>query len=213
MEKRRFIFDIDGTLLLPDYSYEKEFFKSVLSKENSEIFIPMIPKLLEEYENRYRRYDIKKLSRFLTVHSGVLITDKIIREWKDAFGDTESKIVDGAIETLEELKRRKKDLAVLTNWFLDPQIKRLKKAHMKDYFTDFYGGEFVVKPHPQSYKAACGRYKMEECVMIGDSLDRDVEAAMASGLDSIYYNPNYNDDYDKGKVKSIGNIRIVGGMY
>lgn len=213
MEKQRFIFDIDGTLLLSDYSYEKDYFKSVLSRNDSEVFIPMIPKLLEDYENRYRRYDIKKLSRYLTAYSGVLITDKIIKGWKEALGETESKIVDGVVETLEELSKRGKDMAILTNWFLDPQIMRLKKAGIKDYFTDFYGGEYAIKPHAESYKIACGRYSIEDCVIIGDSLNRDVEPAMAVGLDSIYFNPNNNDNFDKSKVKSIGNMRKIGGMY
>lgn len=213
MEKQRFIFDLDGTLLLPDYSYEKEYFRSVLSRDDAEVFIPMIPKLLEDYENSYRRYDTKKLSRYLTAHSGILITDKIIKGWKEALGETESKIVDGVIETLEELSRRDKDMAILTNWFLDPQIMRLKKAGIKDYFTDFYGGEYAIKPHAESYRMACGKHLMKDCVIIGDSLDRDVLPAMAVGLDSIYYNPNNNENFDKSKVKSIGNMRKIGGMY
>lgn len=213
MEKQRFIFDLDGTLLLPDYSYEKDYFKSVLSRDDAEFFIPMIPELLEDYENSYRRYDTKKLSRYFTAHSGILITDKIIRGWKEAFGETESKMVDGVVETLEELSRRDKDMAILTNWFLNPQLKRLERVGIKDYFTDFYGGEYAIKPHAESYRMACGRYLMEDCVMIGDSLNRDVLPAMAVGLDAIYFNPNNNENFDKEKVKSIGNICKIGKMY
>lgn len=213
MEKQRFIFDLDGTLLLPDYSYEKDYFKSVLSRDDAEFFIPMIPELLEDYENSYRRYDTKKLSRYLTAHSGILITDKIIRGWKEAFGETESKMVDGVVETLEELSRRDKDMAILTNWFLSPQLKRLEKAGIKDYFTDFYGGEYAIKPHAESYRMSCGRYSMEDCVMIGDSLNRDVLPAMAVGLDAIYFNPNNNENFDKEKVKSIGRMQDLGRYY
>lgn len=32
MEKKRFIFDLDGTLLKSDYSYEHDYFESVLGK-------------------------------------------------------------------------------------------------------------------------------------------------------------------------------------
>lgn len=213
MEKQRFIFDLDGTLLLPDYSYEKDYFKSVLSRDDAEFFIPMIPELLEDYENSYRRYDTKKLSRYLTACSGVLITDKIIRGWKEALGETESKMVDGVVETLEELSRRDKDMAILTNWFLNPQLKRLEKASIKDYFTGFYGGEYAIKPHAESYRMACGRYSMEDCVMIGDSLNRDVLPAMAVGLDAIYFNPNNNENFDKEKVKSIGRMQDLGRYY
>lgn len=212
MEKQRFIFDIDGTLLEPDYSYEITYFKNILSKDDADVFIPMISKLLADYENTYRRYDIKKLSRYLTAHSGILITEAMIKGWKAAWSDTEPKIIDGVVDTLEKLSSRDKDLVILTNWFLEPQITRLKQAGIKDYFTDFYGGEFAIKPHAESFRIACGRYPMEECVMIGDSLDKDVYAAMATGLDSIYFNLNNNDNFDKNKVKSIGSMRDLERM-
>ena len=39
MEKKRFIFDIDGTLLVPDWNYEEEYFSRVLSSSDVDIFL------------------------------------------------------------------------------------------------------------------------------------------------------------------------------
>ena len=42
---KRFIFDIDGTILEEDYSKEREFFKKELSSQEGNIFIPQISDL------------------------------------------------------------------------------------------------------------------------------------------------------------------------
>ena len=130
MEKKRFIFDIDGTLLIPDWNYEKLYFDSVLEKFEFEMFYPQIPKLLEEYEKNFPRYDVVALSRFLTMKSGVLITPEIIIGWNKALGETKPEIIDGVVESLEYLKSKDKSLVALTNWFLEPQIERLRNRFL-----------------------------------------------------------------------------------
>ena len=116
------------------------------------------------------------------------------------------------MEMLTSLKTKNKDLVVLTNWFSEPQITRLEKAGIKNYFTEFYGGNLVLKPHPESYITACGKWSPSECVMIGDSLDTDIYGAMKVGMDTIYYNPKNKDNFDKNKVKSIGNMKQIREM-
>lgn len=213
MEKQKFIFDIDGTLLEPDYSYEVEYFKSILSSSEAERFIPMISKYLAAYEATHKRYSLKKLSRYLTARSEILITEYMIKGWKEALGNSEPKLIGGVVDSLEELKKKEKELVILTNWFLEPQMAKLKKAGIADYFTEFYGGEYVLKPNPESYMLARGKHSAEECVMIGDSLVNDVYGAMVLGMDAVYYNPKNNDNFDKKKVKSIGSMSEIGRMY
>jgi hypothetical protein len=36
---------------------------------------------------------------------------------------------------------------------------------------------------------ACGQYSPSECLMIGDTIDKDVLGPNKYGIDSIYYNP------------------------
>lgn len=213
MEKQRFIFDIDGTLLVPDYSYERDYFKSALSNDDAAHFIPMIGKLLSEYENSQKRYDVDTLSDYLSRKSEIDISPSIVVGWKEAFQECESIVIDGVIETLEDLKRKDKSLVILTNWFLDVQTKRLEECGIRDYFDEIYGGEMAIKPNKMSYMMACGKYPVEEAVMIGDSLQYDVYGAMDTGLDAIYYNPKKTDNFDKNKVKSIGSLKEIRRMY
>lgn len=146
MEKQRFIFDIDGTLLESDYSYEKEYFRSVLSREDAKQFLPLIGKLIAEYEQKHMRYDISLLSKYLTYESGVLISKEMINGWQKALSEATPIVMDGVVEDLEDLKHRDKSLAILTRWFLKPQVIWLEKSNLKGYFDDFYGGDSFIKP-------------------------------------------------------------------
>lgn len=209
MEKQRYIFDLDGTLIVPDYSYEREYFMSVLSKDDAKRLIPMIPKLLASYEISHPRYDKELLSKYISKTSGVLITSRIIEGWVNAYKDIEPVVIDEVIETLDYLHYKDKSLGILTNWFLEAQINRLRKSNLFNYFDGIYGGEIASKPNPLSYKIACGKYSIDECIMIGDSLENDVYGAMNIGMDSIYYNPKNNNNFDKNKVKSIGRMSKI----
>ncbi len=213
MEKKRFIFDIDGTLLVPDWNYEREYFSNVLDKDSFEKFYPMIPDLLKKYEQTHRKYNVEELSRFLSIKSGVSISPEIIIGWNEALSMTEPIVIDGVVDTFEYLKSKDKSIVVLTNWFLTPQIARLKKSGLMDYLDFVYGGEFGIKPNPEVYRRACGEFRKDLSVVIGDSLDFDVYGPNEAGIDSIYYNPRNNDDFDKQKVKSIGNMRKIKEMF
>ena len=78
MEKKRFIFDIDGTLLVPDWNYEEEYFSRVLSSSDVDVFLPQIADLLQQYEKNFPRYDILELSRFL-INLIMLVVKKLLR--------------------------------------------------------------------------------------------------------------------------------------
>lgn len=212
MEKKRFIFDIDGTLLVPDWNYEEEYFSRVLSSSDVDVFLPQIADLLQQYEKNFPRYDILELSRFLSDKSGVLITPDIVKGWNKALGETDPVIIDGVVETLDYLKSKDKSLVVLTNWFLEPQISRLKSSELLSYFDFVYGGELGIKPSPEVYKNACGEFDIDSSVMVGDSLDFDVYGPSEIGMDSIFYNPK-NKEYDKAKVKSIGSMKKIKEMF
>lgn len=212
MEKKRFIFDIDGTLLVPDWDYETEYFSNVLNSSDFDIFFPQIASLLVQYEKNFPKYDIDNLSRFLTDKSGVVITPDIINGWNKALSETEPVIIDGVVDTLEYLKSKDKSLVVLTNWFLEPQISRLISSNLLPYFDFVYGGEQGIKPSPLIYKISCGEYDIDSSIMIGDSLDFDVYGPQAIGMDSIFYNPRCKE-YDKEKVKSIGSMKKIKEMF
>ena len=71
--KKRFIFDLDGTLLHGDYISERDYFRSVLNKEDAEKFLLLYFEKLCEYESLHQKYDYSSLSKFLSEKTGVNI--------------------------------------------------------------------------------------------------------------------------------------------
>lgn len=202
---KRVVFDLDGTLLTSNYALEKEFFTSLYGEKANEL-INNIGVFLDEYEKTFPRYRHDELSEFLSKKSNLLITNNIIDEWIDVMHNGPDKIEDGVIQTLEYLKRKDSSLAVLTNWYSGTQIPRLRRAGILHYFDNIYTGEFVLKPHKKAYLWAKDDFDIEECLFIGDNLDKDYIGPRRYGFDSIIYDKN--DKYGKvlKKVKRIDEL-------
>ncbi|MBP3634956.1 MAG: HAD family hydrolase [Bacilli bacterium] len=210
--KRRFIFDLDGTLLHGDFSKEREYFRSVLSTEEQELFLPKYFDVLMEYENIFDRYDVEKLSDFLSKKTRTNITPNMINEWITINCNINDILLPETIDMLEYLKSRKKSLVILTNWFRKGQETRLYNADIRKYFDEIYAGDFYIKPTKESYLNACGDYDKNECIVIGDNLQKDVYGPNKYGIDSIYYNPN-NKECDKTMVLSIDSFERIKEMF
>ena len=125
--KEKIIFDLDGTLMNADFSLEDDFFRERLGKNDADKFVPIKYDLLLKYEDLFSRYDIKCLSEFLTIGSGVNITEKLIREWLLIGSTFKDELVPDIVDVLEYLKSKDYELIVLSNWFKSTQVNRLKK--------------------------------------------------------------------------------------
>ena len=99
------------------------------------------------------------------------------------------------IEVLDYLSK-KYELVVLTNWFQAPQRERLKNADILKYFKEVIGGELYMKPSGDAFINACGKYKLNECIMIGDDYNKDILGASNAGLDVIYFNYKNKENVD-----------------
>ena len=118
----------------------------------------------------------------------------IINRWAKC---TPDKLPDSTLKILEYLKN-KYELVVLTDWFKEQQIERLKNSKIIEYFQEVYAAEKTKrKPFKEAFIQAIGENKPEECIMIGDDFQRDIEGALKAGLQAIYYNPNDIDKIEK----------------
>ena len=202
---KKYIFDIDGTILEEDYSKEVEFFKEILSKEEAERFIPKIGKYIQGYEDEYSKYSVNGLSNYLTKVSGINITPEIIYDWREVVSNYDSKVVYGAEDFLYYIWGHKNAYIVgLSNWFGDDQIRRLEKAGLLKYFDNIYGGDFYIKPSMGSYNNAAGKSNNSDCIVIGDSLENDVYGPYRAGMDAYYFDRG-KEKFNKKLVKSFTN--------
>ena len=202
---KRFIFDLDGTLLTADYSKERDHFKSIFDEAGNK-FISNIGMYLDTYEKKHKKYEKELLCDYLSKESGLNFTPKVIDEWNEIVSFIPDMMEDGVKETLEYLKSKDYSLAVLTNWFGIAQKKRLERAGLLEYFDDIYTGDMVLKPHKDSYLCARDRFSIDECVVIGDNLLKDFIAPRGVGMYSIIYDKNDIQHETITKVKRIDEI-------
>ena len=182
---KRFIFDLDYTLLIPDWSREDDFLRRVIPLEEQEEFFRQKQLILNRYELEFPRYDFKTLSDFFKSY-GFSVSEEVISGWMFHNGETiKDEVVDGVIELFNYLKSNNKDIIILTSWFSGTQIPRLKRTGLYEYIDQIVAGEDAMKPDLESFELAIGNINKEDCIMIGDSIRSDKLGAENAGID--YY--------------------------
>ena len=199
---KKYIFDLDYTLLIPDWSRENDYFKKNVPLEEQEEFIKQKQDIINVYEAEYPKYDYKSLSDHFKNYGFHLSVD-IIKSWVNFNGATiKDEIPDGVIELLNHLKKQKKDIVILTYWFKNLQIPRLQRTGLVGYIDKLVTGEDAMKPSIESFNIAIGDTKKEDCIMIGDSYERDIQGAINAGIDYYHIDDGHTirDLYEMIKI-------------
>lgn len=210
---KRVILDIDNTLI----PWKEEYFKEInnvldeLNIKHTEKDYNEILEALSAYENVYYTFDRKLMIEYINKYTKKNYPEevmyKVTERWADCVPD---KIEKETIETLEYLKS-KYELVILTDWYGDQQSKRLEKLDILKYFQNIYSAEKTKrKPFKEAFMQAIGTNKTEECIMIGDNLERDIKGALNAGLQAIYYNPNHKEfDIECTDISKIEELRNI----
>lgn len=203
---KKFIWDLDETLLSGDFSYENIYFKEKLQGQDIECFLQNKHDYLIEYERTFFKYDVKLLSDFLSLKSGIVIDETVIRGWNEHNKTIPDTIHMGAEEVLSYLQSKGYQNILYTNWFKDVQEERLRRANLLEYFSEIYGGELAIKPNAVGYKKIIKDVNPNEVVMIGDNIINDVLVPRSIGITSYHYDP-LDKNNDKNKIKTLGKIK------
>lgn len=165
----------------------------------------MILKLLKKIDYATSIYEehIESLTResFINYISSLNLglTDKQINDIIDNDCNRYTKASKELIDLLEYLSS-KYDLYVITNWFCDVQSKRLENAGIIKYFKKVYASsEYKSKPDKEMFLKAMDNNLPCECVMIGDSITKDIIPAIDIGMNAILI----GDDKNYKCIKSI----------
>ncbi len=181
---KTYIFDLDYTLLIPDWSLEDDFLKRSIPLEEQEEFFRQKQSILNKYELEFPKYDFKTLSDFFKAH-GFSVSEETISGWMIHNGETiKDQVVDGVIELFDYLKSNNKEIVILTSWFSGTQIPRLKRTGLYGYIDRIVAGEDAMKPDLESFELAIGNTDRKDCIMIGDSIKSDKVGADNAGIDS-----------------------------
>ena len=184
---KRILFDLDNTLIKwkPEYRF--------LSMKEAGItdtkLVDKVDKAIPEYEESAEYITKEGLIKYLERLS--LDKEKIT---KMIYSDSNryEKASNELIELLEYLSS-KYELFVITNWFLDIQSKRLENAGILKYFKKIYSSDYYrAKPNLDMFKEAIKGLKPSECIMIGDSIIKDVMPAIKLGIDAYLIGEDKN---------------------
>lgn len=188
---KKYIFDIDYTILIPDWSKEDDYFKLYIPLEEQESFFKCKQDILNKYERDFPKYNTKTLSDYFGKY-GFNVTEDVINGWMLYNGETiVDEVVDGTLALFEYLKENDKEIVILTNWFSGTQIPRLKRAGLLQYIDKIVAGENAMKPGLKSFELAIGETEKEDCIMIGDSIRSDKAGADNVGIDCYIVDKNH----------------------
>ena len=102
-------------------------------------------------------------------------------------------VIEGSYEVLSQLQEKYK-LHILTNGFSEIQEIKMEASKLSGFFTHVIASEHAgaKKPHPQAFNFALDIIgsRAENCIMIGDNPETDIEGASNIGMDTIYFNRN-----------------------
>ena len=96
-----------------------------------------------------------------------------------------------ALNLLNYLKPKYK-LHIITNGFAEVQTKKLEHSGLNQFFETVTNSETagVKKPNPKIFEFALKQANTNpiSSLMIGDSLEADIQGAQAVGIETIYFN-------------------------
>jgi putative hydrolase of the HAD superfamily len=122
-------------------------------------------------------------------------SDALIFDMADAYIQTlleYNTLFPGAISILEALKPHYA-LHMITNGFKDVQHFKMKNSGLLPYFETVTDSSSVgkKKPDPEIFNHALkvGGVSSSEAVMIGDSLEADIEGALKVGMHAVHFMP------------------------
>lgn len=212
-------FDLDHTLWDFDRNSELAFsrifenrFPEIICKDFIQKYIPVNQACWKLYQNDKITHQELRYNRLKHSFDALdyIISDEDINQIANdyiEFLTDNNHLFEGAIEVLDYLKP-KYNLHIITNGFASVQDKKINNAALSAYFSTITNSELAGVKKPNSiifdYAVNLAKASKENCIMIGDCLDADVNGALNAGLDAIFFN-------DK-KVAAPENIKQINNL-
>ena len=109
-------------------------------------------------------------------------------------------VFEGAHELLQNLSKDY-SLHIITNGFESVQHYKLANSGLQPYFEFTFTAEKVgfKKPHPKIFETAiqATQARVEHSLMVGDSLEADIEGALQCGMHAVHFNSHNESEHDK----------------
>jgi putative hydrolase of the HAD superfamily len=153
-------------------------------------------RLWEKYRNGHIKVDELRWKRMaLTLLEFKIGNDTLARDLGDRFLEllpSRTLLFPHTVETLQYLTQKGYQLHLITNGFEKTQHSKLKYSGIAGYFKEVITseGSNSIKPKKEIFEYALNRTRSvaDHSIMIGDSIEADIQGAMNAGLDQVYVN-------------------------
>nr|WP_299385705.1 YjjG family noncanonical pyrimidine nucleotidase [Allomuricauda sp.] len=218
-------FDLDHTL----WDFERNSaltFKKILSENKVDVdleaFLKVYVPINLNYWKLYREDRISKAElRYQRLRktfdaTGAHVTDDQINLLAHQYIEHLSSfthLFPDTVEILDYLEPKYK-LHIITNGFHEIQEKKLKGANIHHYFQHVVNSEDagVKKPHPGIFQLALDKARVapENALMVGDSLEADIQGAQALGFQTLHFNAHSEPPHDFCRmINTLGEIKSI----
>ncbi|MAX70809.1 MAG: noncanonical pyrimidine nucleotidase, YjjG family [Flavobacteriaceae bacterium] len=143
----------------------------------------------------------------------LVVEDDMIHHLSEAYIEHLSSfnyLFEGTHELLKYLEG-KYELHIITNGFSEAQEKKMITSNIRNYFKTVTNSEMVgvKKPNPKIFNFALevAKAKANESIMIGDSLEADIEGAHKVGMDTIHF--DYNNENSNHNYKKVSHLKAI----
>jgi putative hydrolase of the HAD superfamily len=225
--KKHLFFDFDDTLwdfqknssvilqqLFEEYGLQDKLstdfgnFHNTYRTINQQLWSKYYKKEIDKHEVRNRRFHIVFQSfGYDNYEENLEITQHYLtRTPKGTF------LKEGCIETLNYLKQNY-TLHIITNGFKESQSVKIDGSGLRTYFSEIIISDEhnLIKPEEKIFRLAETMAKAipSECVMIGDSLESDIEGAMKAGWEAIYYTESTSHDFKGRTISRLQDLKLL----
>ncbi|HYE56530.1 MAG TPA: YjjG family noncanonical pyrimidine nucleotidase [Chitinophagaceae bacterium] len=151
-------------------------------------------KLWERYRNGYIKVDELRVKRMWHTLLDFKIGDeRLAKQMSTQFLDmlpTRTAVFPHTFEVLDYLVDKGYKLHLITNGFEHTQHSKLRHSGLDKYFVEVVTSECsnCLKPQREIFEYAMNKVSCcaDECIMIGDSLEVDIQGAMNAGIDQVF---------------------------
>jgi putative hydrolase of the HAD superfamily len=176
-------------------------------------------KLWDRYRNGFIKVEELRWKRmWLTLIDFKIGDEELARNMGTLFLDllpTRKLLFPHAVEILDWLSSRNYQLHLITNGFEKTQYSKLKNSGIDKYFGEMITSEVSgsLKPHKEIFEYAFQKTgaQKEKSIMIGDSIEVDIQGALNAGIDQVFVNhlhlePAIQPTYTIHSLKELENI-------
>ena len=153
-------------------------------------------KLWERYRNGFIKVDELRVKRMWHTLLDFRIGDQsLAQELSTRFLErlpTRTEVFPHTFEILDYLTAKGYKMHLITNGFEKTQHSKLKYSGLAKYFEEVVTseGSNSLKPKKEIFEYAMNKVNCttDNCIMIGDSIEVDIQGAMNAGMDQVFVN-------------------------